>query len=342
MAETLNILNTAAQSLNKSSRLAYPSNIFDNYTDYVKFTFYKYQGPFSGDGGGGTVDSTGNVISTDLQQYNQSIGKQYTQYPGVKPILLYMPEDVSTGYQTDWTGKGFTNVAANALRTAGAALAGDGGRTMTAFVDSIKDATGAVPTAAAQGIATAINAVAGSDVTTNDVLQGSLGVVLNPNTELMFQGFKLRSFGHKFKMVPRNLNEAKIIRQIIGTFKKVALPTYGQQAGGATDFVKGLKGLAKFAGLPAGEDTNNNYIGVPGLCTVQYMKGNSIHPYLPQFKVCAITAVDINYTPDGTYATYGGKSADDVGAPVAVELSLQFSETKLVYSDEIVLDGASY
>jgi len=42
------------------------------------------------------------------------------------------------------------------------------------------------------------------DVTTNDVLQGSMGVVLNPNTELMFQGFKMRSFGLKYKMSARN------------------------------------------------------------------------------------------------------------------------------------------
>ena len=195
----------------------------------------------------------------------------------------------------------------------------------------------------AQGVATAINAVAGGQIETNDVLQGSLGVVLNPNTELMFQGFSLRSFGLKFKMSARNEKETKAIRQIAGVFKKVSLPTYGQEAGGLTDISKGLKNLASFAGLPEGERTNNNYIGVPGLVQVSFMRGNELHPFLPQYKTCAISSVEINYTPDGTYSTLDYDQDPSLnGAPVAVELSLGFSETKLIYSDEIVTDGVSY
>jgi hypothetical protein len=337
MAERLNVLNTKSQAISdKTSRLAYPKNIFDNYTDYVKFDFYNYKGPFSGDGGGGTVNTDGS-ITAQLATYNQSNGKQYDRYPGAKTILMYMPEDISTGYQTDWTGKGFSNVAMNALRTGGNALAGDGGATITSFVNSLTTAASALPTAAAQGIATGINALGAGDVSTDDVLQGSLGVVLNPNTELMFQGFKLRSFGLKFKMSARSEAEAIEIGKIIGTFKKVSLPSFGPDPGGAADL--GGLGKAILDAITPGEGaqtSNTNYIGVPGLCQVQFMKGPNLHEHLPQYKICAITDVSINYTPDGTYATY------DDGRPVAVELSLQFSETKLVYSNEINIEGASY
>ena len=335
MAEKLNFINTKNQ-IQSTSRLTYPSNIFNNYTDYIKFDFYKYQGPFSGDGGGETTDTDG-VTNKDLIKYNQSDGKQYKKYSGVEPILMYMPEDISTGYQTDWTGKGYSNIAANILRGGGAAMSGDGGGTIDAFVSSLGTAAGAAPTAVAQGISTGINALGGDNVTTEDVLQGSLGVVLNPNTELMFQGFKLRSFGLKFKMSPRNEKEALEIRKIIGTFKKVSLPTYAPEPGGVSDLSKALKNAI---GKQEGR-TNNNYIGVPGLCTVQFMKGATLHPFLPQYKVCAITDVSINYTPDGTYSTFDG-DGEGLGSPVAVELALQFSETKLVYSDEIIRDGASY
>ena len=34
------------------------------------------------------------------------------------------------------------------------------------------------------------------------------------------------------------------------------------------------------------------------------MKGSVEHEGLPRFKMCAITQVDVNYTPDGAYATY--------------------------------------
>ena len=72
------------------------------------------------------------------------------------------------------------------------------------------------------------------------------------------------------------------------------------------------------------------------MCNIQFMKGTKVHEHLPQYKICAITEVSVNYTPDGTYNTFTD------GRPVAVELTLQFSETKLVYSNEINIEGASY
>ncbi len=333
MAEQLNFINTASQASKKpESRLAYPSNLFDNYTDYVMFDFYKYRGPFNTAGQKGVNI---NGTSEGLQKYNQSNTKQYVRYPGLgqSRIVMYMPEDISTGYQSDWTGKGFSNIGANMLRTGGNALAGNAGGTINSFVDSLTTGASALPTAVAQGIANGINALGSDQIEMNDVLGGALGVVLNPNTELMFQGFKLRSFGLKFKMSARNETEAAQIGKIIGTFKKVSLPTFGPDPGGTAD----LKAFAQKLGV-TGDDkkANTNYIGVPGLCNVQFMKGPHVHDHLPQYKMCAITQVDINYTPDGTYNTFTD------GRPVSIELGLQFSETKLVYSNEINIDGASY
>ena len=135
MAEKLNFINTSGSATSgTTARLAYPDNLFEDYTDYVMFDFFKYQGPFSGDGGGGTTDING--VSSQLQTYNQTNGSQYKRYPNLNPsrIVMYMPEDISTGYQTDWTGKGFSNIGTNMLRTGGAALAGDGGATITSCV----------------------------------------------------------------------------------------------------------------------------------------------------------------------------------------------------------------
>ena len=341
MAEKLNLLSTVAGDLTKpEARISYPINLFEGHTDYVKFDFYNYKGPFSGDGGGGSTDTEGTALkNTNLQLdiYNQRVGEQYKRYPGAKTILMYMPEDISTGYGGDWGGKNFSNTAANTLRTSGSALAGDGGATIGNFVEAIKTAGGALPTVAAQSLATAISAVGNDSISTNDVLQGSLGVVLNPNTELMFQGFKPRTFSLKYKMSARNGNEAKMITQIIGTFKKVALPRFGQAPRGSTDAASlGQLILNSVTGGKDKEASNANYIGVPGLCNVQFMKGTTLHEHLPQYKICAITDVSINYTPDGTYNTYGD------GRPVAVELSLTFAETKLVYSQEINIEGLSY
>ena len=59
------------------------------------------------------------------------------------------------------------------------------------------------------------------------------------------------------------------------------------------------------------------------------MHGNKPHEWLTQFKPCAISNVSVNFTPDGTFATYSD------GSPVATELRLSFQETKLIFEDEV-------
>jgi len=375
--ETLNLLSSLAVSSGAGSAnvLKYPNETIEKHSDYVKFQFYVYDGPFGGNQGqkyekkpdiDGDRDAYAAVLSKDLQRYNQS-NKQYTIYPGSKNVILYMPEDIQAQYGARWGGKEFSNIGAEAMKGAGGVMTGDIGQSFNAIGQLIKNATGALPTAAAQGLADAINATGAGDVTTNDVLSGSVGVVLNPNTELMFSGFDLRTFTMRFKLVPRNETEAGIIQQIIGQFKKVSLPTFGQSAGGLFDVDLAFKkaftnendkpkvesGDEKKAedgkqSPPANADTTNteaaqnlgasnaNYIGVPGLCQVKFMKGSGLHPWLPQYKLCAITGIDVNYTPDGVFATYHD------GSPVAYELNLSFSETKLVYAQDISLTGVSY
>ena len=65
------------------------------------------------------------------------------------------------------------------------------------------------------------------------------------------------------------------------------------------------------------------------MCKFTYMRGPNQNDFLTQFKPCAISRVAVNFTPDGTYATY--KS----GAPVAVELTLNFVESKLLFKQDI-------
>ena len=67
------------------------------------------------------------------------------------------------------------------------------------------------------------------------------------------------------------------------------------------------------------------------------MRGAIEHKALPRYKMCAITSVDVNYTPDGAYATYNDN--DNPGQPVAIELSIGFQETKLVFAEEIENDS---
>ena len=74
---------------------------------------------------------------------------------------------------------------------------------------------------------------------------------------------------------------------------------------------------------------NLGFIGVPKIIQVSFMKGGGENVNLPKYKMCALTNVDVNYTPDGSYATYMD------GQPVAIGLSLSFQETKICYSEDV-------
>ena len=71
------------------------------------------------------------------------------------------------------------------------------------------------------------------------------------------------------------------------------------------------------------------FIQVPKVCAVNFMRGSNRNHFLPKYKMCAITDVNVNYTPDNVYATFSGSS------PVATEIKISFMETKLVFSEDI-------
>jgi hypothetical protein len=323
---------------NKSNRtkagseiLKYPEGkLYTEQTDYVSFEFKEYSPPFARD--------KNPLQKNAIQTYNSSISS-LKSIPGMPRICMYMPEDIGTEYGATWGGKAFTNTGADALRSAGALLGGDGkggfGDAAASITKDVGNMFQRGEALLADGIATAINNIpgkVGGSIGINDVLGGVGGVILNPNTELLFSGFDLRQFGLSFKLQPNNEKEAKEIRDILTTFKRAALPGFGTNGARLNPFKNNDKPKE---GSKTESKHNRNYISLPSLCIIRFMKGSNEHPYLTQYKPCALTNVAISYTPDGQYSTYSD------GSPVASTLTLQFTETKLVYRDEIRYGGAS-
>lgn len=304
--------------------LRYPSSpTIDNSHDYVTFQFYKYAPPFrKRERTRTTIKADGKTdnkkdISANLYDYNQASKEenQYKKKTNAPPIVLYMPEDISTGFRSNWTGKAFGNFATGALMSAGA----EGGLDkLSASAKTVENSLkNFVPIVGAKALAKVVKKIGGDTLDINDITGGMSGAILNPNVELMYGGGDLRNFSLNFKLVPRDASEKSIINQICSEFKKAMLPKMdpGDVLGSNND--------GTFAG----------FIGVPDLCRVAFMHGGNEHEALPRFKMCAITQVDVNYTPDGTYATYYD------GQPVAVQLTVSFQETKLVFSEEIGTKG---
>lgn len=315
-------------------QLRYPKDtLYDKSTDYMSFEFYQYIPPFSKE-----ITGTDQSPINSVGYYNTSGNQEKKASEELSTVYLYMPEDVSSSFAADWGDKSFTNVQRDALRLAGATAAGRAGATGAAAIDAARNAAGRVNSLIAQAVTSGINNIPGNIGGANNINQtlgSTVGTVLNPNVELLFNSFGLRKFNHTWKFAPQSKPEAEEIKRIYNTFKKASLPKYG--TAGNELFNKIKEGLIKkdpeAEKLDREVNINNNYIGVPNLVQVKYKKGAALHPWLPKWKLAVITGVEINFTPDGTFATY------DDGSPVATSMTVSFQETKLVYGSEISVDS---
>ena len=130
------------------------------------------------------------------------------------------------------------------------------------------------------------------------------GSVNNNNLEVLFGGPGLRSFSFQFSFYPREPNEAIEVRKIIRTFKQ---------------------------SMSVKRSANSLLLKAPHTFAISYLTaGKKAHPYLNRFKECALTSCNIDYTPDGTYMTYGG----DEKSMTAYRMTLSFSELEPIFDDE--------
>jgi len=306
-------INLGARNVSSSDALRYPSagsETLNEKSDYVNFTFYNYKPPLKGTADAGDNDNfdvsgAGFQLAQAYKNYNASVVE--IEPSDLPPILLYMPQDIQTEYGQEWESLKIGFGAAASIR----ALSGNADLSTIAgnFKEGLKKAQ-------FSAIASLTNKFTGSGVTRDQALGLVTDTIANPNTEVLFKGSNLRQFSLNFKMVADNADESKEILKICNTFKKASMPSFG---GDAIDLDGG-----------AGQ-----FLTIPNVVNVSFMSGNSLNKFLPQYKTCAITSVNINFTADGTYAAY------EDGAPVAVELSISFSELKPIFANEIDITGES-
>ena len=323
---------------NKAAAYRWPLDMIDEETDWVLFQFGKYPKPFGKD--------TQEIVGTNdneyaikklkgknqlgLNYYNESAKALRVNGP---PVMLPIPQDVANEIQQTWQGKQFTALGRAAVSAAAA------GKFSTAGT-VLKDVKGNLVALQKSLTSLALNTLpgVGGNISFNDLAGTTRGIVINPNAELLYDSPQMREVGMVFKMVASNRQESEQIRSICRTFRRNASPQYGgMDENDPEEWQKTKDQFLKMSGSKPNSDVAKenqwgdmyNFIRVPNLCKFTFMKGNNVHPYLTQFKPCAISNVEVNYTPDGTYTTHPD------GAPVAVEIKLSFMETKVVFAQEI-------
>ena len=260
--------------------LAYPVGAKGGESDYIKFTALKYL-PSKFNTGSGSFGTTYQKGSAE------GIG-QSVQLP------------IQGGIQ-DSNAVGWNEDTLNVMQAAGAELARDavtnglssGVNTLLAQARTLKDQAGPVKQAIADSIA-------GQAVGSNIMARTSRSI-LNPNTELLFQGPQLRAFSVNFKMTPRSADEAKVVKSIIKFFK--------------------------FHMAPKTSDANL-FLKAPNIFKLEYFQKGQKHSGINLIKDCALQACTVDYTPDGTYMAYND------GSMFSYDLQLQFMELIPLYAKD--------
>ena len=140
----------------------------------------------------------------------------------------------------------------------------------------------------------------------NSVLGRSTGMILNSNLELLFSGVTLRTFPFSINFSPRNSDESEMVISIIKALKS-----------------------SMAAKKNASQGQGGIFLRAPDVFQLMYVDSSGRqHPFLNRFKDCALTAMTVNYTNSGTYATYNDST------PVSIRMNLTFKELNPIYFED--------
>ena len=152
-------------------------------------------------------------------------------------------------------------------------------------------------------------------VNTQGLLPRTTGAILNPNIELLLQAPQLRSFQFNFRMSARDATEASQIRKIIRFFKQ---------------------------GMSVKRSQTSLFIVSPNMFRIQYLAGtdgnlSKDHPSIGKIKDCALTAINTQYTPDGTYMTFD----DESRSMTSYQINMQFTELEPLTETDYIETAAN-
>ena len=129
------------------------------------------------------------------------------------------------------------------------------------------------------------------------------GLATNPRNEQFYDSPEFRTFNYTFDFWPRNLKEAKAVRDIIHIFKYNSSP--------------GLKG-------PAGSLFN-----APNYFKISYMYNGEMNKNLHQIAACYCTGISVDYAPDEQPSFFSD------GQPVHTQIVVDFVEDRILTKNDI-------
>lgn len=239
--------------------LQYPENLYENSSNSQTATYIMFR-PYEW-----TSDPT--RIAQDIKNKQDVV----REAKAVANICLYHPEQMQTTTNVQWSDEttGFGDVLYEAFRNV--------------FHGHLPDTN--VRAQIERGL------LGG---TTAAKVAKDKGRIVNPNLEVFFTGIGTREFSFNFTFSPSSQEEARVVADIIKTFKKYAAPKMSSKGG---------------------------YLAFPSYWEIsEVSKGVSLH----HFKSSVLTSVSVDAAPHSMWSTF------DDGFPTTTSLSLTFKELDIV------------
>lgn len=304
----------------------YPEN-FNTSMDTLKMTCFRYRPPY-----GSALQSTATIGNIKRNSpFKERIGTIELPMPG------QVVDSTSAGWEVDYMND--INIAAAqhigekagvyGAAAIGAAVAPGsigalvgGASKLAVYTALFNNSSGASKQAIGANVLSMLGANLGFDISSDQILSRGGGIVSNSNAELMFRGVNLRTFQMMYRMIARSPEETKKITMIIRAFKQWSAPR---------KLTTNASGNASQAGDPS------FFLGTPNIFQLTYMTTNSTgqriaNVHVNKFKPCALTSFSVNYSPSEQWMSY------EQGAPVAFNLTFQFSELEPIYNTDYTMN----
>ena len=254
-------------------------------------------------------------FASNIQLSNEGASTGMQNKKSLYYIELPVPQDVNDQNSVTW-GDNSQNILQLAGITAAASFIKNPIKSFEEFrqiiTDGAFDTLGSELSMQRDAIAAAIAGKAidpqGRNLNTNAILGRATGQILNNNLELLFDSVNLRSFPFSITFSPRNEIESRRVIHIIRALKSSMAAKKGTKPGET-----GQGGI---------------FLKSPDIFHLRYIHNGKDHPFLNSFKHCALTAMSVNYTNAGTFASY----AD--GTPVSIQLNMTFKELNPIYHED--------
>ena len=252
---------------------------------------------------------TGSRIGFDLRDQSPFVIGQKTRTNIEGSVTLPIQGGIADSNQV-----GYNNSTLNPVQGALAAVALNPQAALQNLINVLKgdaeDIQAAIRSDEAKNTIGALRLfLAQSAVGAQGLVPRTTGAILNPNLELILQAPQLRSFNFTFTMSARSRTEATQIKKIIRFFKQ---------------------------GMSVKRSDTSLFIVSPNMFRINYLTGEGRqHPSLGRIKNCALTAINTEYTPDGTYMTF-----DDADRTMtSYKITMQFTELEPVTEDDYLGSG---